>query len=255
VRFIIPFPPGGSTDPMARFAAGKLTERLGQQVIVENRPGASGIIATDYVARAKPDGYTLSMGVTSARTMNQTIYKALPYQPADFVPVTQTTAIVFAMVVTPSLPAPSVAALIALAASPQVNHDLWSIRTVEWFVGLATTLLACQKLQDVEAFATMFLGYSLIGRRWVPYAYLYPYGEALAGLVMIAHGPAVIGAPVAALIGVEGSISVIYAVYVQKRELKCACVGGGSNVPLGFVSLTENLVMIAMAVWMIAGPS
>lgn len=149
----------------------------------------------------------------------------------------------------------ALSALIAIAANWNVEQTLWSVRGVEWFVGLAVTLLACQKLVDVEGFSTMFLSYSLLGRRWVPYAYLYPFGEAVAGLMMISHGPALIGAPIAALIGVEGSISVFYAVYVQRRELKCACVGGQSSVPLGFVSLTENLTMVAMAIWMIAGNS
>ena len=115
VRFVIAQAPGSSVDLLTRLIGQKLTEAWGQQVIIENRPGANGIIGMEAAARAKPDGYTLSMGVPSALTMNQTIYKALPYQPTDFVPVTQTTAIVFAMVVTPSLPAPSVAALVALA--------------------------------------------------------------------------------------------------------------------------------------------
>ncbi|MBV8165193.1 MAG: tripartite tricarboxylate transporter substrate binding protein [Alphaproteobacteria bacterium] len=115
VRFVIAQAPGSSVDLLTRLIGQKLTEAWGQQVIIENRPGANGIIGMEAAARAKPDGYTLSMGVPSALTMNQTIYKALPYQPGDFVPVTQTTAIVFAMVVTPSLPAASVAALVALA--------------------------------------------------------------------------------------------------------------------------------------------
>ena len=61
--------------------------------------------------------------------------------------------------------------------------------------------------------------------------------------------------PIALVIGTIGAVSVFKAVYIDRRELKCACVGGSSNVPLGFVSLTENLMMVAMAIWMIAGPA
>lgn len=96
----------------------------------------------------------------------------------------------------------------------------------------------------------MFLSYDLLAQRWLPYAYLYPFGEALAGVLMMAHAFAWISVPVPLFIGGVGAMSVFYAVYVQKRTLKCACVGGGSNVPLGFVSLTENAMMVAMAVWM-----
>ncbi len=107
-----------------------------------------------------------------------------------------------------------------------------------------------QKLQDVESFSTMFLNYDLLARRWVRYGYVYPFGEALAGILMIAGALIWISAPVALFIGTVGAVSVFKAVYIDKRELKCACVGGSSNVPLGFVSLTENLMMMAMGIWM-----
>jgi tripartite-type tricarboxylate transporter receptor subunit TctC len=107
---------GSSTDLMARLIAAKLAEAWGQQMIVENRPGANAIIGMEAAARAKPDGYTLAMAVPSAMTMNQFIYKALPYKPlTDFVPITQTTRITFVLFVTPSLPATTVGELIALA--------------------------------------------------------------------------------------------------------------------------------------------
>jgi glutaredoxin len=121
---------------------------------------------------------------------------------------------------------------------------------IERFVALSMCLLALQKLQDVESFSTMFLNYDLLGRKWVPYAYLYPYGEALAGILMLAGVLTWLSTPIALFIGTVGAVSVIKAVYIDKRELKCACVGGNSNVPLGFVSLTENLMMVAMAIWM-----
>ncbi len=123
------------------------------------------------------------------------------------------------------------------------------LATLERFVALAMCLLAVPKLQDVESFSTMFLNYDLLARRWVRYGYLYPFGEALAGVLMLAGALPWIAAPVALFIGTVGATSVIKAVYVDRRELKCACVGGDSNVPLGFISLTENLMMVAMGLW------
>ena len=96
----------------------------------------------------------------------------------------------------------------------------------------------------------MFLGYDLLAQRWLPYARIYPFAEVGAGVLMIAGALTWLSAPVALFIGTVGAVSVFKAVYLDKRELKCACVGGESNVPLGFVSLTENLMMVAMAVWM-----
>lgn len=119
-----------------------------------------------------------------------------------------------------------------------------------WFLGITTALLALQKLRDVESFTNGFLGYDLLARRQVRYAYAYPWLEALVGVLMVAGVLAWISIPLALLIGTIGAVSVFKAVYVDRRELKCACVGGGSNVPLGFLSLTENLVMVAMGLWM-----
>jgi len=144
----------------------------------------------------------------------------------------------------------AMAALMALAVSWYSLGELLTVRTVEWFIAIAMCILAILKLQDVESFSTMFLNYDLLARRWVRYAYLYPYGEALAGVLMIAGALIWIAAPVALFIGTVGAVSVFKAVYLDKRELKCACVGGSSSVPLGFVSLTENLMMMAMALWM-----
>ena len=83
------------------------------------------------------------------------------------------------------------------------------------------------------------------------YAYVYPVVEMLAGVAMISGFLTIISAPAALFIDAIGAISVFKAVYIDKRELKCACVGGNSNVPLGFISLTENIMMIAMAIWML----
>jgi hypothetical protein len=108
-------------------------------------------------------------------------------------------------------------------------------------------VLAMLKLQNIESFATMFLNYDLLAERWVPYSYIYPFAESLAGVLMIAGALTWLSVPIALLIGTIGAVSVFKAVYIDKGELRCACVGGVSNVPLGFFSLTENLMMIAMA--------
>nr|WP_255606728.1 MauE/DoxX family redox-associated membrane protein [Asticcacaulis sp. AND118] len=115
-------------------------------------------------------------------------------------------------------------------------------------------LLALQKLKDVESFATMFLNYDLLAKKWVRYAYIYPFAEAIAGILMLAGALMWLSVPVALFIGTVGAVSVFKAVYIDKRKLKCACVGGDSNVPLGFISLTENLMMVAMAIWMLLKP-
>jgi len=143
--------------------------------------------------------------------------------------------------------------LMALAASFAVYGTPLTIRAAEWFIAFSMAILALLKLQNVESFATMFLNYDLLAKRWVRYSYIYPFAEGLAGILMIAGALTWLSVPVALFIGTVGAVSIIKAVYIDRRELKCACVGGGSNVPLGFVSLTENLMMIAMAVWMALG--
>ena len=141
-------------------------------------------------------------------------------------------------------------ALSALAASYAVSGQVLTARALQWFIALSMVVLAMLKLQDIEKFSSMFLNYDLLARRWVPYSDIYPYAEAFAGVLMIAGALTWVSAPVALFIGTIGAVSVFKAVYIDRRELKCACVGGSSNVPLGFVSLTENLFMIGMAVWM-----
>ena len=140
----------------------------------------------------------------------------------------------------------------ALALSWFSFQTIFTLRAFEWFISISMCFLAVQKLQNVESFSTMFLNYDLLAQRWVPYGKLYPFGEALAGILMTAGAMMWLSAPVAILIGGIGAASVIKAVYIEKRELKCACVGGDSNVPLGFISLTENLMMLGMGIWMLA---
>ena len=144
-----------------------------------------------------------------------------------------------------------ISAALAMAVSFHAFGSPFTIRAAEWFVSFAMAILAMLKLQDLEKFSTMFVGYDLLAQRWVPYSYAYPFLEAGAGVLMAAHALNRLSIPVAFVIGTIGAVSVYYAVYVQKREIKCACVGGSSSVPLGFVSLTENLFMIGMALWMV----
>jgi glutaredoxin len=153
---------------------------------------------------------------------------------------------------TPVLTVFAVAALMALAALWGRSSDVLSVQLVEWFVAFSMAMLAMLKLRDLESFTNMFVGYDLLARRVVRYAYVYPFAEAGAAVLMIAGGVfGLIAAPIALFIGSVGAASVIKAVYIDKRDLKCACVGGGMNVPLGFVSLSENLAMIGMGIWMI----
>ncbi|HEX4270278.1 MAG TPA: glutaredoxin [Rhizomicrobium sp.] len=140
-------------------------------------------------------------------------------------------------------------AAMALAITGAPHTLSW--HTLQVFIALGMCVLAILKLQNVESFSTMFTGYDLLARRWVPYAYIYPFAEALAGVLMLSGRLTWLSAPLAFFIGAVGAVSVVYAVYVQKRNITCACVGGASKVPLGPVSLTENLTMMAMAIWMI----
>jgi tripartite-type tricarboxylate transporter receptor subunit TctC len=115
VRVVVPQPAGGGVDIYTRLISQKLSETWGQQVIVDNRPGANGIIALEQVVKAKPDGYTLLAGFTSVLTINPHVYKSLPYDTfRDLAPITQTVSNTMVLVVHPQLPARSVKELVAL---------------------------------------------------------------------------------------------------------------------------------------------
>ena len=146
----------------------------------------------------------------------------------------------------------SVAFLMAIAVTWVALGTIFTGRTFEWFISISMVLLGLQKLQDVERFATMFLNYDLLAQRWIRYGYVYPFVETGAGLLMMAGVLTQLSATAALFVASIGAISVFKAVYIDKRDLKCACVGGDSKVPLGFVSLTENLMMIGMAIWMLS---
>ena len=144
-------------------------------------------------------------------------------------------------------------ALMAMAVSQAAFGTPFTGRAIEWFIAISMCARALLTLQDVESFSSMFLGYDLLAKRWVPYSYIYPFAEGAAGVLMLAGVLTWLSAPLALFIGGIGAVSVFKAVYIDKRDIKCACVGGNSRVPLGFVSLTENLMMVGMAVWMLVG--
>jgi tripartite-type tricarboxylate transporter receptor subunit TctC len=117
IRFVIPVPPGGGVDILTRTIGQKLADLIGQPVVPENKPGASAVIGTEFVAKSPPDGYTILMAY-SAHVINPLLTKGIPYDPiTDFTPVVHVGFIPLILVVNPSLPASSVAELIALAKS------------------------------------------------------------------------------------------------------------------------------------------
>jgi tripartite-type tricarboxylate transporter receptor subunit TctC len=120
VRIVNPFAPGGATDQIARLTARKLTESWGQSVVVENRPGASGAIGLEAVAKSPPDGYTLAIATQTTHAANPALYSKLPYDPVrDFAPLTLAGSTPLALMVQPALPATDVKSLVAyLKANP-----------------------------------------------------------------------------------------------------------------------------------------
>jgi len=137
IRIVVPYAPGGYTDIVARLVATKMTERLGQAVIVENKPGGSTIIGAQEVAKAPPDGNTLLMAVTTTLSTNPFLFKKLPYSAADFKPVALTGITPFVLVAHPSVPADSVKSLVALAKSKPGSLNVATLG-----VGSSTHLVA-----------------------------------------------------------------------------------------------------------------
>jgi tripartite-type tricarboxylate transporter receptor subunit TctC len=118
VRLVVPLPAGASVDVVARMVAAKLGEKLGQTIVIENRAGASGAIATDAVAKSAPDGYTLGMATTTTHVTNAIVNSKLAYDPVkDFVPISLIGVVPYVLSVSPKLPIKSVKELLALAKS------------------------------------------------------------------------------------------------------------------------------------------
>ena len=119
IRYIVPFPPGGSSDLIARAIAPRLAERMGQPVLVENRPGAGGMIGVDIVAKAPADGYTIGLAAAGALSSNISLYPSMPFNPEkDLAPVTMLAMIPFFLIAHPSQPASLKEVLAAAKAKP-----------------------------------------------------------------------------------------------------------------------------------------
>lgn len=126
------------------------------------------------------------------------------------------------------------------------------IRVTELFIAFTMCVLGILKLQDLQSYANGFIQYDLLARHYVPYATVYALIETIGGVFMIGGLFTWVIAPIVLAATTLGAVSIIKAVYIDKRDLECACVGGGKDVPLGFISLTENLMMMTMAVWMMS---
>lgn len=152
VRMIVPFPPGGNTDIIARIVVPKMAEDLGQQIIIDNRGGAGSIIGTELASKALPDGYTLLM-VSAAHVMNPSVTKKLPYDSVkDFTPISVVADVPTAFVVHPSLPVKNVKELIALAkARPgELNYATAGSGTVGHLAGELFNSMAGVKLTQIQ---------------------------------------------------------------------------------------------------------
>lgn len=152
VRLVSPFPPGGSVDVVGRILAAKLSENLGHQVIVDNRSGASGIIGTELVAKAPPDGYTLLINTLPLVT-NQFMMPQVPYDPIrDFEPISMVTSSPSLVTVHPSVPVRSIKELIALARSKpgQLNYSAAGVGTNPHIAGELFNLLAGVNIVAVQ---------------------------------------------------------------------------------------------------------
>ena len=145
LRLIVPFPAGGVTDIMGRALAARLTLGLGQQVVVDNKPGASGAIGAELAAKAAPDGYTLMLGNISTLAINPATFKTLPYDPiTSFAPITQIANQPLLVTVHPDVPAKNIAELVALAkrAPGKLNYGTAGSSVhlaVEYFSGATGT--------------------------------------------------------------------------------------------------------------------
>jgi len=148
IRLIVPYPPGGGTDIVARLVAQKMTQSMGQQVIVDNKPGASTIIGTEMLAKAAPDGYTFGL-VTDSHAINPTFFPKLPYDSVnDFAPITQLVFVPLVMVAHPSLGVKTLPELIALAKRQPGKINFASIGngsphhlSMEWFKSMSGTFM------------------------------------------------------------------------------------------------------------------
>jgi len=154
VTFVVPFAPAGGTDILARLLGQKLEQRFGQSFVVENRPGAGTVIATNYVAKSPPDGYTMMMTVSSL-AIDATLYKKLPYDPAtDFALLAVVASVPFVLVVSPSLPVRSVDDLIKLSKQRPLSYGSGGVGAFHHLAGALFASMAGIKLTHVPYHGT-----------------------------------------------------------------------------------------------------
>lgn len=166
MRLVVPFTPGGTTDILARVVGQKTTEALGAQMLIDNRPGAAGIIGADAVAKAKPDGYTLLLATNGILTVNPSLYLKLPYDPIrDFAPITLVAVVPNMLVVHPSLPIKSVKELIAHARNRPGELKYGSSGTggAPWLAVETFKVMAGVDIQEVPYKGAAPLATDLIG--------------------------------------------------------------------------------------------
>ncbi|HYZ34840.1 MAG TPA: tripartite tricarboxylate transporter substrate binding protein [Crenalkalicoccus sp.] len=129
VRLVVPYPPGGATDVLARWVARELTPRLGQPVVMDNRPGANGIVGNQFVQQAAPDGHTLVFTTADTHSVNPYVYRRLPYRPESFVPVAATARLLFSLVTRPGLDVADARQFVARAkaARQPLTYASWGV--------------------------------------------------------------------------------------------------------------------------------
>lgn len=155
VTFVVPFAPGGGTDTLARLFGGKLQQQLGQPFVVQNRPGEGTVIATNFVAKSAPDGYTIMMAV-STLAIDATLYRKLPYDPAkDFALVALAASVPFVLVVDPSLPVYNVDDLISLAKKRPLSFGSGGIGAFHHLAGALFASMTGIKLTHVPYRGTL----------------------------------------------------------------------------------------------------
>lgn len=140
------------------------------------------------------------------------------------------------------------ALFMSLALSLNSFIKLSHFEIFQIFIANSLCILGILKLIDLESFSNQFITYDLLAQKKIKYSYLYPFIETASGILMLSQKLPILTSLMMFFIGSIGAISILKAVYIDKRELRCACVGGNSKVPLGFISLTENLIMVFMAI-------
>ncbi len=228
VKFVVPFPPGGTTDILARIFAQKMSEAWGQPVVVENRSGAGGIIGTELVAHAAPDGYTIVLGTIGTHAVNASLYKKITYNPEkDFAPVTLLATLPNLLAVTPSLPISNVKELISYAkANPgKLTYASAGAGTASHLAGEMFRRLAQVDIVHVPyrgsapALTDLMAGHVSLTFDYMPSALPYVRSGKLKGLAVTGTSRAKAASDLPTMIedGVQGfNIVTWYAVFAPK---------------------------------------